>query len=216
MSTLTGAYQDCTITDFLRVHFVFFKKKTLCTVNPWRHLAPEDRRARVMHWEDQQLTGPTVYLISAWMLFMGIKQPGANRYLALRCGLKRWQAGLKTEETTDMENRWVVAKAEWGRRGWTGSLGFVDAKNNIEHMDKQGGPAGENRELYPITWDKAHGREWKRMRGEEGVCCRGHVAAPLTLTLTECCTSTLSSYTFFKERRWKDIPCYITKPTPKF
>lgn len=58
-----------------------------------------------------------------------------------------------------MENRRVVVKAEWGRRGWTGSLGFVDAKNNIEHMDKQGGPAGENRELYPITWDKAHGRE---------------------------------------------------------
>lgn len=84
-----------------------------------------------------------------------------------------------------MENRRVVVKAEWGRRGWTGSLGFVDAKNNTEHMDKQGGPAGENRELYPITWDKAHRREWKRMRGEEGVCCRGHVAAPLTLT--ECC-----------------------------
>ena len=52
---------------------------------------------------------------------------------------------------TNTENGLVVAEGEG--EGWTGNLGLQTQTATVR-MDKQGGPAVQPRELYPVTWDR--------------------------------------------------------------
>ena len=57
-------------------------------------------------------------------------------------------------ETTDIENRLVVARLEGGRkRDELGVWGYYMQTITFK-MDKQQGPTVQHRELYPISWDK--------------------------------------------------------------